>query len=74
MDEGERQLLKSLVVERRLLALDVAVDGAPYVGQVPELAVERGRLVAGFGHTLNLTAQHLREAAGSGVDKAENRA
>ena len=152
MNEGERQLLRQLVVERRLLALGVLVDGAPYVGQVPfalnadgsgllihvsrlakhsrglspeapwsgllqlgddgagdpfqlprltlegraqplapgkdsyqeartaylahlpsgammfqlgdftlfELAVERGRLVAGFGHTLNVTAQHLR--------------
>ncbi|MDH3402683.1 MAG: pyridoxamine 5'-phosphate oxidase [Acidobacteriota bacterium] len=35
MDEGERQLLKSLLVERRLLALGVVVDDAPYVGQVP---------------------------------------
>ena len=162
MDEGERQLLRSLLVERRLLALGVVVDGAPYVGQVPfaltadgasllihvsrlakhsrglgpgaswsgllqlnderagdpfqlprltlegraqplapggdaylasrasyldrlpsgavmfqlgdftlfELTVERGRLVAGFGHTLNVTAQHLRELVESGASEA----
>jgi putative heme iron utilization protein len=155
MDEAEGRLLRTLVVERRLLALGVVVEGSPYVGQVPfalapggellihvsrlakhsrglgqgapwsgllqigddgerdpfqvprltlegrveplaaggkryaaaraaylarlpsgavtfqlgdftlfELGVERGRLVAGFGHTLNLTAQHLRELAG----------
>ncbi len=150
--------LRGLAVERRLLALGVLVDGAPYVGQVPfaltpggdllvhvsrlakhsrglasgapwsgllqvgddgqsdpfrlprltleghaeplepgserhgaardaycaklptgemmfqlgdftlfQLVVERGRLVAGFGHTLNLTSQHLREAAAPGA-------
>jgi len=161
MDEGERQLLRSLVVERRLLALGVLVDGAPYVGQVPfaltadgggllihvsrlakhsrglgpgaswsgllqagddghgdpfqlprltlegraqslkpgsdtyqaarasylaqlpsgammfqlgdftlfDLAIERGRLVAGFGHTLNVTAQHLRQLRTPGLSE-----
>lgn len=162
MDEGERQLLRSLVVERRLLALGVVVEGAPYVGQVPfavaptgdgllihvsrlakhsrglasgapwsgllqlgddgtrdpfqiprltlegtaeplepgsdryreargaylghlpsgamtfqlgdftlfELGVGSGRLVAGFGHTLNLTARHLRELVAPESDSA----
>ncbi len=161
MDEGERQLLRSLVVERRLLALGVVVDDAPYVGQVPfalapdgasllihvsrlakhsrglapgapwsallqlgddgqhdpfqiprvtlegrarplepgsdryvaaretylarlpsgavtfglgdftlfSLEIERGRLVAGFGHTVNLTARHLRELAPPEADE-----
>jgi len=159
MDDGERLLLRRLLVERPLMALGVLVEGAPYVGQVPcaltaegallvhvsrlakharglspgarwsgllqladgghadpfqcprltleggveslapsdprhdqaratyltrlpsgavtfqlgdftlyELTVERGRLVAGFGRTLNLTAQHLREAAALAAD------
>lgn len=157
MDEAERSLLRSLIVERPLMALGVVVEDAPYVGQVPfaltaegtllihvsrlakhtrgltagaswsglfqgsdpgpgddpfqlprltlegrvellapgserydrarstylarlpsgavtfglgdfslcELQVVRGRLVAGFGRTLNLTAQHLKELAGT---------
>ena len=45
MDEGERQLLESLAVERRLLALGVIVEGAPYVGQVPFALTPGGDLL-----------------------------
>lgn len=161
MDEAYRELLRILLVERRVLALAVVVDGAPYVGQVPyalradgggllihvsrlakhtrglhpgapwsgllglgddpdgdpfqvprlslegtarpldpvaaeyveargaylaklpsgattfqlgdftlfDLAIEKGRLVAGFGRTANVTPHHLRELVGGFEDR-----
>ena len=63
MGPEDRALLKSLLVDERLLALGLQASSLPGFA-LYRLQIEGGRLVAGFGSATNLGTDDFRGLAG----------